>query len=219
MMISAFLIGFGIGFALSVPIGPINLSVINEAFRRGFFRALMLGLGGLTADMIYCTAAFAGFSSFFEMSERIWRGLQHLSGLLIFGIGLQYLLVNPEELQPLQKKAESTVSHFKKAFPVGFVLGISNPALFIMWGIVSTLLISNKWIQDDFWAHTLCVVGIASGSASWFAFISFQVVRTHHRLQSSTLKLIERISGAALVGFGIMFFIRPWLNTARHWSF
>ena len=79
-MIAACLLGFFIGFFLSVPIGPINLTVINEAFRKGFWRAFLVGVGGLTADMLYCAMAFLGFSSLADKANEVAPLLKVVSG-------------------------------------------------------------------------------------------------------------------------------------------
>ena len=50
---------------LSMPVGPVNLTIINGAAQRGSKYATLIGLGAVTMDVIYCTIAFTGFSSFF----------------------------------------------------------------------------------------------------------------------------------------------------------
>ena len=58
------LTGFISGFLLSVPVGPINLTILNEGARRGFKWAALIGLGATTMEVIYCFIAFTGFASF-----------------------------------------------------------------------------------------------------------------------------------------------------------
>ena len=55
--------GFLIGMLLSMPVGPVNLTIINGAAQRGFKYAMLIGLGAATMDVIYCTIAFTSFSS------------------------------------------------------------------------------------------------------------------------------------------------------------
>src|SRR5258705_12595993 len=57
--------GFISGFLLSVPVGPINLTIMNEGARRGFLWAGLIGLGAVVMEVIYCAIAFTSFSSFF----------------------------------------------------------------------------------------------------------------------------------------------------------
>ena len=44
----ACLIGFLSGFILSIPVGPINLTILNEGARRGFLWAALIGMGSET---------------------------------------------------------------------------------------------------------------------------------------------------------------------------
>jgi len=57
--------GFISGLLLSIPVGPVNLTIMNEAARRGFKWAFLIGLGATIMEVIYCTVAFTGFASFF----------------------------------------------------------------------------------------------------------------------------------------------------------
>ena len=50
----------------SIPVGPVNLTIINEGARRGFKWAMLIGLGASMMEVIYCAIAFTGFSSFFD---------------------------------------------------------------------------------------------------------------------------------------------------------
>ena len=59
------LTGFVSGLLLSMPVGPVNLTIINEGARRGLFWALMIGFGAVTMEVIYCALAFTGFASLF----------------------------------------------------------------------------------------------------------------------------------------------------------
>ena len=60
------LTGFLAGLLLSIPVGPVNLTILNEAARRGFRWAMLISLGASAMECIYCFIAFTGFASFFE---------------------------------------------------------------------------------------------------------------------------------------------------------
>ena len=59
------LTGLVSGLLLSIPVGPINLTILNEGARRGFKWAALIGLGATTMEVIYCFIAFTSFASFF----------------------------------------------------------------------------------------------------------------------------------------------------------
>src|SRR6266852_7527287 len=60
------LTGFMSGLLLSIPVGPVNLTIMNEGARRGFRYAALVGLGATTMEVIYCSIAFTGFASIFS---------------------------------------------------------------------------------------------------------------------------------------------------------
>lgn len=202
IILKDFLLGFVIGFFLSIPIGPINLTVIHEAFRKGFTRSALIGLGGVLADTFYCAVAFFGFSHALDRIEFLWPWLQFFGGLIIFLLGVRYSFFTSVDFAPIEAKAESNVSHFHKAFPLGFFMGISNVSLFILWGGVNTLLISNGWLEPDFLAVSVCICGIATGSSCWFISIALFISRMHREFFANSMALITRICGFLLLGFG-----------------
>ena len=50
----------------SIPVGPINLTILNEGAQRGFRWAIFIGLGAAVMDAIYCAISFTGLSGFFD---------------------------------------------------------------------------------------------------------------------------------------------------------
>ena len=55
---SAILTGFLAGIILSIPVGPVNLTILNEGARRGFKWASLIGIGATVMEIIYCGIAF-----------------------------------------------------------------------------------------------------------------------------------------------------------------
>lgn len=216
-MIAACVLGVLVGFFLSIPIGPINLMVINEAVRKGFWRAVLVGAGGVVGDMIYCAMAFFGFSSFADKANEVAPFLKVASGFLILGCGLRYLKVDHTQLTPKEKVKESKLSHFRKAFPVGFFMAMSNPGLLVLWGVVYTLIVSNHLFDPSEIHILIFVISGGIGSMCWFGLISFQVSRSHHMISPKALQLIARISGIILMGFGLFLCGRSFLDLQTEW--
>ena len=53
-LLLAALTGFISGLLLCIPVGPVNLIIMNEGARRGFKWAMMIGLGATLMEVIYC---------------------------------------------------------------------------------------------------------------------------------------------------------------------
>src|SRR5436189_5935407 len=86
----AVLTGFVSGLLLSIPVGPINLTILNEGARRGFKWALLIGLGATTMEVIYCFIAFTGFASFFDKGY-IKAAMELFSFVFLLFLGIKFL--------------------------------------------------------------------------------------------------------------------------------
>src|SRR3954451_21449253 len=87
---TAFFIGVVSGFLISIPVGPINLAIINEGAKRGFRWGVLIGFGAIAMDVIYCGLAFAGFSGMFT-THLLQATIQLLSFLALIYLGIRYL--------------------------------------------------------------------------------------------------------------------------------
>jgi threonine/homoserine/homoserine lactone efflux protein len=211
-MIAAFALGILTGFLLSVPIGPINLTVIREALHGHFSRGFLIGMGGVAADTFYCAAAFLGFSSILKEAEFLWSYLQIGGGIVVFLIGLMYVMFPSRNYTPSMEKIKSATGslHIHKAFPLGFFMGISNVGLFVLWGGVNALFVANGWIRPHSQVVSACIVGIAFGSSLWFTLVSFWVSRLHHQMKPELIAKFTRACGVMLIFFGAVLFGKVW---------
>src|SRR5438874_7389368 len=106
----AALTGFLSGLLLSIPVGPINLTIMNEGARRGFYWAFMIGLGATAMEVIYCFIAFTGFASFFQRGY-IKAAMELFSFVFMLFLGVKFLFAKstahtPMDLGPTAEKIE-----------------------------------------------------------------------------------------------------------------
>ena len=96
----AALTGFLSGLLLSIPVGPVNLTIVNEGARRGFYWAAMIGLGATVMEVIYCFIAFTGFSSFFSRGY-IKAAMELFSFVFMLFLGFKFLLAKSVTVAPV----------------------------------------------------------------------------------------------------------------------
>lgn len=63
-MLSSFFASVLLGLSLSIPIGPINIEMVKRGIKYGFFHSWVVGLGGMSADIVLMFAIFFGLSVF-----------------------------------------------------------------------------------------------------------------------------------------------------------
>jgi L-lysine exporter family protein LysE/ArgO len=215
--ITAMLAGLVSGFLFSIPVGPINATILNEGAKRGFFWAFMIGLGAMAMDLIYCSLAFAGFSGLFA-SNVMRATMELLSFLLMLYLGVKYLLATD---LPATTHTIETVEHKlhpHAAFWIGFVRVLGNPAVLLFWITTYAVLISHEFIDDKLPTKAVCVLGTFFGGLAWFVLLAFLVSRGHGKFSRRSLMRMSHISGASLLILGIFIGFRliKLLATIRH---
>jgi threonine/homoserine/homoserine lactone efflux protein len=197
-IVVAGLTGFISGLVLSIPVGPVNLTIINEGTRRGFFWAAMIGLGATVMEVIYCTIAFTGFASLF--GDRLVKAAMELfSFVFMLYLGCKFLLAR--SLPPtsrIEERLEERL-HPHSAFMTGFVRVMGNPGVLAFWIILAANFISREWVEPTWRGKLACVAGVATGTGLWFLGLSYAVSLGHKKLGERTLLRMEHVSGVLLL--------------------
>src|SRR5262245_37317838 len=116
----AILTGFISGLILSIPVGPINLTIINEGARRGFRWAGLIGFGATVMEVLYCAVAFTGFASLFG-NEILKRAMEVFSFAFMLYLGIRFLVATSIPRTPrIEERLEERLNPHS-AFMIGFV--------------------------------------------------------------------------------------------------
>lgn len=190
------------GLILSIPIGPVNLTILNEGARRGFKYAALVGLGGSIMDIIYCGIAFTGFSNFFH-NEIVKATMEVLSFLFIIFLGIKFMTATsvPQTGRIGHRMEERLHPH--SAFMTGFVRVLGNPGLLGGWIVLSGSFLAHDLVQPTWRSKAACMAGVLSGTCIWFCVLSYGVSLGRHKFSERTLVRMEKISGLGLLLFGI----------------
>lgn len=194
----AALTGFIIGLILSVPVGPVNLSIINEGARRGFRWAMMIGLGATVMEVIYCALAFTGFASFFSRGY-IKAAMELFSFVFMLYLGVKFLLARHiESSNKIEERLEEKL-HPHSAFMTGFVRVMGNPGVLLCWVVLAANFISREWVEPNGKGKLSCIAGVALGTGLWFIGLSYAVSLGHRKFSERTLLRMEHFSGIGLL--------------------
>ena len=194
----AFATGVISGFIVSIPVGPINVSIINEGARRGFKWGALIGLGSVVMETTYCAIAFAGFSAFFD-TPMIKAAMELISFIFMLFLGLKYLMAKsiPTHVASADRIEERLHPH--SAFMIGFVRVLGNPSVLLLWMTLVATFLAHNWVDQTLDDKTACVLGVAAGAAAWFFALSYAVSWGGRRWSPKTLLHMERVSGAFLL--------------------
>jgi threonine/homoserine/homoserine lactone efflux protein len=193
----------------AIPVGPINLTILNEGSQRGFRWAMFIGLGASAMELIYCSIAFTGFSSFFAI-RTVKAVMELFTFVFLLFIGAKFLsaqTVNvPTKLDAASQKIEARLGekwHPHSAFMTGFVRVSGNLGVLLTWIVLAANVMAHDWFEDTLVAKMACIGGVALGTNAWFCALSYGVSRGHGRFSEQTLLRLQHISGICLIAVGI----------------
>lgn len=204
-IVLAGLTGFISGLLLSIPVGPINLTILNEGARRGFRWAALIGLGATVMEVIYCFIAFTGFASFFSRGY-VKAAMELFSFVFLLFLGIKFLTAQsvqaPVHLGAAADRLELRLGeklHPHSAFLTGLVRVMGNVGVLVFWIILAANFISREWVTPDWPGKLACVAGVALGTGLWFLSLSWLVSLGHTKFSEKKLLKIERGSGVGLL--------------------
>jgi arginine exporter protein ArgO len=196
-MLSYFLLGSAIGAITGIPIGPVNVAIIDAAYRHHVKRAVAVGIGGALGDFIYASLGIVGLGPFLMAHRMVPPILYAVSGVVLIVYGILTV-----RAQPVDPGAGSPVDGQKPYFWSGLGLGAAlillNPAALITWVVIVGGSLAGGTTAEGLAAAT----GIAVGSATWFIFVAYAADHGKKVLGAKAL-WITRIVGILLVGAGV----------------
>lgn len=200
--LSLLLRGLLIGFSIAAPVGPIGVLCIRRTLAEGRLAGLVTGLGAATADALYgCIAAFGlTFISSFLIRQQFLLGL--VGGLFLCYLGVRTMLAVPAE----QAAAAGGKSLFGM-YASTFFLTLTNPLTILSFAaIYAGLGLASQ--AGDYLSAAVLVLGVFLGSAGWWLLLSGGVSLLRGRITPSALRWVNRISGAIILGFGLVVLVR-----------
>jgi arginine exporter protein ArgO len=209
-LLTYFFIGAALGALTGVPIGPLNVAIIDAAYRHHLRRAVAVGLGGAVADLAYASLGILGLGQLLTAHVAVPPILYGVSGvvLIIYGI----LTVRAQPIDPGVAGQSDLVgkSYFWGGFGMGVALILLNPATLITWVVIVGSAMADATRSEGMAA----ALGIGAGSALWFTVVAHLADHGKKVLGKKTVWL-TRIVGVALIGYGIFSIGRAVLHVVR----
>lgn len=196
--LTAIITGLIAGFLVSIPVGPINLTIINQGARLGFRWAVLIGLGAVTMEAAYCALALTGFSAFLRIPV-IRSAMELLSFMFLLYLSWKYFSAKtiPDHVHSADVIEQKL--HPRSAFMVGFVRVLGNPAVILVWVTLTATFLSHNWVDQTIDDRIGFVIGVAGGATLWFVLLAYGVSKGHGRISPRVLLRMEHVSGALLL--------------------
>jgi threonine/homoserine/homoserine lactone efflux protein len=200
-MIMALLIGVITGFLICIPVGPINVWVLNTLIKHNFRSAFSIALGGSLMDFVYFMIILTGLS-LFNFSPKTVLVLKITGVLFLLVFGIKELLVKKQNFK-LDENSEKKVPKAAGFFLMGVVIYSSNPTLIATMSALAAVIKSWNLFSFNFLNYFLLSFGLAIGSSSWFYLLLKIVSKYQNKIPEKFFINFSRACGALIVIFSL----------------
>ena len=197
-MLTYFLIGAALGALTGIPIGPLNVAIIDAAYRHHLRRAIAVGLGGAVADLAYASLGILGAGQLLTAHEVVPPILYGVSGVVLIIYGILTVRAQPVDPGLAGQEDVAYKSWFWGGFGLGVALILLNPATLITWVVI----VGSEMASASRSQGMAAAVGIGCGSALWFTIVAHLANHGKKVLGKKTVWL-TRIVGFALICYGV----------------
>lgn len=187
--------GIVLGLSIAAPIGPMALLCLRATLAHGFWAGWLGGLGVAAGDVFYAAVAAFGLqgTTLLLAGGSRWLGLAGGLYLVWFGVSTMR--------RPLPEAGGAARRHGLATFATTFLLTLANPPTIM---IFAAMFAGLGLAEGQGGVAALAVVaGVFLGSAGWWTLFAAVAGRLKDRARGPVFLWINRLSGAALAGFGL----------------
>lgn len=200
MFFNLFLTGIIIGLAVSVPLGPIGVLIIQRTVNKDRVAGFISGMGAATSDAIYAIIAGFSLSWIIDFVRQYQFTFQTLGALIIFLLGVHIFQKNPvKDIRRLRRKGSTYLQDYISTFLITF----PNPlVIFVFLAVFAgTGIVLN--IEKPYQAFFV-VFGVFTGACSWWLVLTSLVGIFRHRFNLRLLWWFNKVAGVIIWVFVII---------------
>ncbi|MCP3031051.1 LysE family translocator [Halobacillus sp. A1] len=196
-----------LGLSIAAPLGPINIEIIRRGIYQGLWPSLLVGAGGMTADLALMYLMYQGLSEYMTLT---WVQLS----LLIFGslvltyTGIQSFLSKEETLTEARFEGDHRQTSLIRPYLTGLSIAAFNPMNILFWLGVYGSVLSDSFHGDDlvkaFYINSAVFIGIGLWNLNLALTVHFSKVL----LNPVILRMVSLGSSLFLTGLGVYFAIK-----------
>ncbi len=196
-MVSSLLSGISLGFGAAVPLGPINILIMTNALR-SYKRAVAVGFGAMSADLIY-------FTTLYFLGTKLTQNQVIAKILALFGAAfllyIAWLIFKGRK----EKIQTTTLVDNKKDLAKNYLKGLSltllNPYTIAFWLSVTSLITTSHLNP------IVTIAGIITAIVVWITIMPFIVYKNKHLISNRVNYIFSVVSSLIMFFFAIKLLI------------
>lgn len=189
---------FLVGFAASVPVGPVAILVVQKTLSKGYQAGFITGLGASVVDTLFAVIAVFALAVTQQFLNDHQMVILLVGGAILVGIGLSMALKDPFRKMRSDGTSKASATDFLQAV----FMTISNPgAIFVMLALFAFFGITDD--SPSSWRVAPILLSVAGGSVTYWFLLSWGLGHFRNKFTMNTLLWISRVTGALVVVIGI----------------
>src|SRR3954462_1973947 len=194
---SVLFVGFGLGFAVALQVGPLSLFAIRSTLRGGIRVGLAIGAAVAIIDTLYAAAGAAGAAGLLSIDPlRLAFGVLGAIVLVVLSVRTLWSAFR------VRTGGESIdeVASPRRAFATALAATASNPLTIASWAAVFAAASTAGAVSG---AGTIpLLLGVGLGSMSWMVLLTGGVALARHGVGARFVRAVDVLAGAGLLAFG-----------------
>lgn len=190
----SFVEGFLLGLGAAVPLGPINILIMNEAIKK-YKNGVMIGVGAMSADVTYLIFITLGVLVYINQPF-ILNALSLLGGFFLLYLAYNIFISTKNKLAEISTDIVQKSSF--KLFAKGYFLTLLNPYTIAFWFSAAGYITGKNL---DF---SITLGGLLSAIFLWIIIMPYFIHKTKHKISQNLSSMINLLSSLILFGFGVM---------------
>jgi putative LysE/RhtB family amino acid efflux pump len=198
---SVLFLGFGLGFAVALQVGPLSLFAIRSTLRGGVKVGLAIGAAVAIVDTLYAAAGAAGAAGLLAIDPlRLAFGILGAIVLVVLGVRT---LWSAFRVRTGGESLEEVASP-RRAFGTALAATASNPLTIASWAAIFAAASTAGAVAsgNGGGGAPLLLAGVGLGSMTWMCLLTGGVALARHSVGERFVRAVDVIAGLGLLAFG-----------------
>ncbi|WP_407923558.1 LysE family translocator [Alteribacter lacisalsi] len=200
-----------LGLSIAAPIGPINIEIIRRGIYHGFWPSLLVGAGGMSADLLLMFLMYQGLSTVLTLGG-VQLCLMILGAVILTWTGISGLMNNPDIPSPQEEdfrmekpEQENQSGTLLRSYATGASIAMFNPLNILFWlGIYGSVL-SDTFSDENKLRAFIISSAVFLGVGLWNLNLAFTVHFGKRLLRPGAVRGVCYGASFILIGFGLYF--------------
>jgi threonine/homoserine/homoserine lactone efflux protein len=202
MEVDFLITGIVVGFLVAAPVGPVAVLCIQRTLLDGRLVGYATGVGAALADTVFGALAIFSVAVVEEFLDEHRPAVHLIGSIVLIVLGLRTMLARNNRAS--ESARSPVIDHLSllQSFMSSFLVTIFNPITILAFVSIFAAIRVSTTVEGLVGSWTI-VAGVLLGALAWWWLLASVASVLRQRLTERSLRWLNRISGAVILGFGI----------------